>query len=313
MHNNFSKIPSPASLIGFEASARHLSFTRAAEELNLSQAAISKQITNLEDRIGRKLFIRKHRALALTKEGQILFEGVSNGLRHIQSALNWIGDSADTHSVTLSATTAFAQMWLLPRLAKFKQDNPHIDLRLLTSDDNFNPLDSHVDIAIKYGDDSWTQIHSTYLLSAEVTPVCSPKLIEKYPLNSPEDLEQAPLLDLDEHHWQWVHWYSWLQNSGISIRHNQAQMEFNNIPMLYHAAEEGQGVALGWSILVQDLLESGRLIAPFQEHISLNKPWGYYLIQSLESNLSPEAMRVREWLIRETENFGHNLSGVQSR
>lgn len=139
MHNNFKKIPSPAALIGFEASARHLSFTRAATELCLSQAAISKQITNLEARIGCKLFIRQHRSLALTREGQILYEGVSNGLRHIQSALNWISASAEAHAVTLSATTAFAQMWLLPRLARFKQANPRIDLRLLTSDDNFTP------------------------------------------------------------------------------------------------------------------------------------------------------------------------------
>ena len=110
MQSSFRNIPSPSSLIGFEASARHLSFTKAASELCLSQAAISKQITNLEERLGKKLFIRKHRSLILTKEGQILYEGVSNGLRHIQSAVGWITASLATQSVTISATTAFAQL-----------------------------------------------------------------------------------------------------------------------------------------------------------------------------------------------------------
>lgn len=299
MRSRFHKIPSPSSLIVFEASARHLSFTKAAFELSLSQAAVSKQIAKLEGRLNTPLFVRSHRRIALTEKGEVLYGGVYRGLEHMLEAVELLQAPPSRKVVTVSATTAFAQLWLFPRLARFKQANPEVDLRLLTSDDNQSPVGVDVNVAIKYGEGFWPNNDSTYLASCDVIPVCSPKLLEETPVNQLKDLLRLPLIDLDIDHWQWVSWKDWLLQQNIQFEKQHVSFEFNNVPMLYYAAEEGQGVALGWSLLVKDVIAKGRLVAPFDAHIQLLKPWGYYLLIPRSSEFSEESRKVKDWIIDE--------------
>lgn len=301
MISRLKKIPSPNSLIIFEASARHLSFTRAAFELNLSQAAISKQIANLEQRLGHQLFIRLHRSLRLSKPGTLLYRAVASGLGQIADAVEELSAPPPLQSVTVAATTAFAQMWLLPKLGRFMQEHPDIDLRMLTSEDNFSAVDDNADIAIKYGDNSWSNTESTFLLSGEIFPVCSPELAQKHQLNDLPQLSQVPLIDLDDSLWRWVKWKDWLIGQHSPLQSLRISIEFNNIPMLYSAAEAGQGIALGWSEFVQDLLDSGRLVAPFKQRVHIPKPWGYYILAPPATHRAEQITRVKQWILEQAQ------------
>jgi len=302
MISRLKKIPSPNSLIIFEASARHLSFTRAAFELSLTQAAISKQIANLEQRLGHQLFIRLHRSLRLSQQGTLLYKAVASGLGQIADAVEELNAPPSSKSVTVAATTAFAQMWLLPKLGLFMQQHPDIDLRMLTSENHLSAVDEGADIAIKYGDNSWTKAESTFLLSGEIFPVCSPELAQRHQLNNLPQLAQVPLIDLDDSLWRWVKWKDWLIDQHSPLRDLRISIEFNNIPMLYSAAEAGQGIALGWSEFVQDLLDAGRLVAPFKQKVQIPKPWGYYILAPSKPDRAEEITKVKQWILQQAQD-----------
>jgi len=301
MISRLKKIPSPNSLIIFEASARNLSFTRAAFELNLSQAAISKQIANLEQRLGYLLFIRQHRSLRLSQEGKLLFRAVASGLGEIADVVEELSSPSGSISVTVAATTAFAQMWLLPKLGRFMQQHPSIDLRILTSENHLGAVDEGADIAIKYGDNTWGKTQSTFLLSGEIYPVCSPSMAQQHQLTELSQLAQVPLIDLDDNQWRWVKWQDWLIDQHSPLKGLRTSIEFNNIPMLYSAAEAGQGMALGWSEFLQDLLATKRLVAPFRERLQIPKPWGYYILTEPIERQSEHIDQVKQWILKEAQ------------
>jgi len=299
MISRLKQIPSPNSLIMFEASARHLSFTRAAVELNLSQAAISKQIANLEQRLGHLLFVRQHRSLRLSSEGKLLYQAVTSGLGQIADAVEQLNSPSAIKTVTVAATTAFAQMWLLPKLGRFIQQHPNIDLRILTSENHLGGVDEDADIAIKYGDNTWPKTESTYLLSGDIYPVCSPTMAEQHQLSQLSQLTQVPLIDLDDNQWRWVKWQDWLIDQHSPLKGLRTSIEFNNIPMLYSAAEAGQGMALGWSEFVEDLISTKRLVAPFSERLQIPKPWGYYILMEPSDHRSEHINQVKQWILEE--------------
>jgi len=301
MISKLKKIPSPNSLIMFEASARHLSFTRAAVELNLSQAAISKQIANLERRLGHGLFIRQHRSLRLSQAGKLLYQSVASGLGQIADTVEQLNSPSASKTVTVAATTAFAQMWLLPKLGRFIQQHPNIDLRMLTSENHLGAVDEGADIAIKYGDNTWSKAESTFLLSGEIYPVCSPEMAQEHQLTQLSQLSQVPLIDLDDNQWRWVKWQDWLIDQHSPLTSIRTSIEFNNIPMLYSAAEAGQGMALGWSEFVQDLIATNRLVAPFTERLQIPKPWGYYILTETIEKRSEPINQVKQWILKEAQ------------
>ena len=301
MISRLKKIPSPNSLIMFEASARNLSFTRAAFELNLSQAAISIQIANLEQRLGYLLFVRQHRSLRLSQEGRLLYRAVASGLGEIADVVEELNSPSASKSVTVAATTAFAQMWLLPKLGRFMQQHPSIDLRILTSQNHLGAVDEGADIAIKYGDNTWGKTESTYLLSGEIYPVCSPSMAQQHQLTELSQLAQVPLIDLDDNQWRWVKWQDWLIDQHSPLKGLRTSIEFNNIPMLYSAAEAGQGMALGWSEFLQDLLATKRLVAPFRERLQIPKPWGYYILTEAMGHRSEHIEQVKQWILKEAQ------------
>lgn len=285
----------------FEASARNLSFTRAAFELNLSQAAISKQIANLEQGLGYLLFVRQHRSLRLSPQGKSLYQAVAFGLGEIADVVEELNSPSASKSVTVAATTAFAHMWLLPKLGHFMQQHPSIDLRILTSENHLGAVDEGADIAIKYGDNTWSKAEATFLLSGEIYPVCSPSIAKKHQLTQLSQLTQVPLIDLDDNQWRWVKWQDWLTDQHGPLKGIRTSIEFNNIPMLYSAAEAGQGIALGWSEFVQDLLATKRLVAPFKERLQIPKPWGYYVLTQTTDHKSEPIELVKQWILKEAQ------------
>lgn len=292
---NINRIPAPNTLIVFEASARHLSFTKAAAELSMTQAAVSKQVIQLEERLRVQLFVRTPRSLVLTAQGKKLYAAVFSSLGQIAAAVADIKSQGST-LVTLMATSAFATLWLLPRLQQFQQAHPDIDLRFVANDRNHAIAPDNVDLHVHYGNDSWGGAHSSLLFAVQVFPVCSPDFLERHTLASVEQLAALPLLELTTEHWQGMDWDQWLKQAGVDLPTQHIRHYFNDYVMLQQATELGLGVSLAWSGLADQALQSGRLLAPLQERVAAPKGWGYYLSDGVAESRRAEVAAVRAWL-----------------
>jgi DNA-binding transcriptional LysR family regulator len=298
------ELPPLNALVTFEAAARLASFTRAAAELNVSQAAVSRQIARLEQQLGTRLFHRGHRRLELTGAGRRLQESVSAGLGEIGRGVRRVRMSTDEPPVTLSATIAFATYWLMPRVHAFRERHPELDVRILAGDQELDPTADDVDIAICYGDDTVPAGQQRTLLGAErVVPVCSPDYRDRHPEltgASPADLPRQSLLHLDPEHWNRLHgvvidWPVWLEHYGVSLPGGLHGIRLNNSPMLIDAVLAGQGIGLGWRPVVDDLLAAGRIVPAVDA--TLETPRGYYAAVAAERPLPARARRVHEWLV----------------
>ena len=284
----------------FEAVARHLSFTVAANELCLTQSAVSRQIASLEQQTGIRLFRRLHRAIELTLAGQQLLEAVSRGLDQFQGCLTVLGSAAKVPKITVSATVAFAWFWLMPRLNQFSADHPGVDIRVLATDTPVFPGQGDVDVAILFGSGQWEGITSRLLFRERVCPVCSPSFLDEHPgLIRPEDLVFQTLLhlDIDRSAPDPVDWQRWLANQGVTGQPVLPGLRFNSYPMVLQAAEAGRGVALGWSYIVDPIVASGRLVHPVVGAMETRN--GYYLSTSKEAANIPELEEFLVWIASE--------------
>jgi LysR family transcriptional regulator, glycine cleavage system transcriptional activator len=238
-------------LHSFEAVARHRSFTLAADELCLTQSAVSRQIKALEEALGLRLFRRMHRAIEPTPEGQRLFESVTRGLDDLSVCLAALGASRKAAQITVCASVAFAWFWLMPRLERFGALQPDIDLRVLAADQSVLPGTGEVDVAILFGSGQWEGLESRLLFGERVYPVCSPAYLRDHPaLHRAEDLLDQTLLHLEygKPSFGGVDWRSWLLRQGVNGQPVRRGLRFNSYPMVLQAAEAGHGVALGgWS------------------------------------------------------------------
>lgn len=306
------ELPPLNALVTFEAAARLLSFTRAAEELNVSQAAVSRQIQRLERQLGTRLFHRGHRSLELTGAGRRLQESVTGGLEEIARGVRRVRTASGTTTVTLSATIAFATFWLMPRLHAFRERHPDIDVRILAGDRDLDPAADDVDIAVCYGDSAQVPGQQRILLGAErVVPVCTPGYRDRHPelrSGDPTMLAARDLLHLDPEHWNRIHgvvidWPVWFEHYGVKSAQGLHGMRLNNYPMLIDAALAGQGIALGWRPIIDDLLHDGRLV-PAIDIDEMTTPRGYYAAVASEQTLSPPVGRVHEWLMRRAQETG---------
>ena len=293
---NMNRIPAPNTLIVFEASARHLNFTKAATELHLTQAAVSKQIIQLEDRLRVPLFVRGHRALVLTVQGKALYRTVFKSLGDIAATVAEI-KSLSGKLVTICCSAAFATLWLLPRLHRFTQDHPDIDLRFLADERQLGTLPDTVDVAIRYSNGGWTDAQSHLLFPVEIFPVCSPLFQKQHRLHQPEQLAQLPLLELTTEHWQGMDWELWLKKTKCALPHINVKYFFNDYVMLQQAVEAGLGVGLAWSPLCSEALDSGRLVAPLRKKVAADPGWGYYLTTMSNAPARPEVQAVQRWLL----------------
>lgn len=278
----------------FEAAARHLSFTLAAHELHVTQAAVSHQIKSLEDHLGMPVFKRLNRALVLTSAGQALFPAVSEALDIMASAVDRLHNQDQSGELTITTMDSFAATWLVPKLGRFRKSNPDIDVRITTTDTSVDFARVDVDMAIRYGAGDWPGLSVERLMTEELFPVCAPSLLQSGPpLCCPADLKNHTLLhdDLRED------WRMWLMASGEDNVDAGKGPGYQHSNLVLLAAEQGDGVALARSVLVQDALAAGRLVKPFD--ITMPTEYAYYMVCPHENLDRPKVKAFRQWLIDE--------------
>jgi DNA-binding transcriptional LysR family regulator len=295
-------MPSLDLLEGFEAAARHLSFTKAGEELFLTQSAVSRQIKDLEDQLGVRLFERRHRALALTEAGQQFYAATAQVLTTMRSATERLrAASGRKRPLSVTTTNSFAALWLIPRLAGFTRTHPGVDVRI-TADTRVQDLERDgLDLAIRHGPPSLAGPNAVRLFGERVFPVCSPKLLKKNPLREPGDLKNHCLLHYDdpEVRHPWLHWKTWLEVAGIPGLKPAATLSFSGYEQIIPAAVAGHGVALGRTPLVKDLIAAKELVAPFTS--SADPARAYFAITSPSAANRPEVAGFVEWLKEEAK------------
>jgi LysR family transcriptional regulator, glycine cleavage system transcriptional activator len=288
-----NRLPPLNALRAFEASARQLSFTRAAEELFVTQAAISHQIKALEDNLGIKLFMRKNRALLLTEEGQAYFLDIKDIFNALHDATERLLARGAKGAITVSMQPSFAIQWLVPRLNTFNLLHPDIDVRIKAVDQAENSLTEDVDLAIYYGRGRWSGIHAEQLHTEYLIPVCSPLLLSgKKPLNEIADLAQHTLLH-DTSRRDWKRWFKHVDAQGGNVNHGPI---FSHSAMVLQAAIHGQGVALAHSVLAKPDIDSGRLVCPFKE-VLISKNSYYIVCREQQLELGKIAA-FREWVLQ---------------
>jgi LysR family transcriptional regulator, glycine cleavage system transcriptional activator len=297
-----ARLPSLNGLRAFEAAARHLSFTQAASELNVTQTAISHQIRRLEEELGIRLFIRKNRALALTPQARDYLPGVRAAFNDLRLATDRLLRKEDDRVLTVSTLASLAAKWLLPRLSAFQEAHPGIDVRITTSTALVDFRDGGVDAAIRYGRGHWPGLRAEWLMADEGFPVCSPALLSgKRPLRTPEDLRDHVLLHTSNANSD--DWRLWLTAAGLpSDISKQPGITFDLILMTVQAAIDGIGVAMGRTSYVQDDIAKGRLVVPFD--ITLPPDAGFYLVSPDGVPEPPKLKAFRQWLLASAKNKG---------
>lgn len=264
-----------AALRGFEAAARHLSFTQAAAELHLTQSSVSRQIAALERQLGRALFVRRTRALELTAAGAQLLQAVQQALATVDHSVDEIRGVAGSRRVTLTTYASFASLWLVPRLAAFQREHPDIEIRLDASDRVVDLRTEDIDVAIRWLPSDRLPDGAVALVDDVAAPALSPRLLAGARLRGPADLARWPLLDLDTrvpgaHRLNWDAWFAFTGAGDVSP--SAGRLVFSFVDQAVQAAVRGQGVALVRSPFLQDAVASGDLVMPFP---ALRMPVGY--------------------------------------
>ncbi len=288
----------------FESAARLASFTAAARELGSTQPAVSQRVVQLEENLGAPLFERGHRGVTLTEDGALLFDAVRRSLDTIRIATNDIRErhaTPGTRSLTLLTDFGFATYWLMPRLPQFKTLMPNVDVRIITSQDVLAANHVRADVVISFGhlSDEATSRDTVKLFPERVAPVCSPALLSRHGLprvTRAADLADLPLLHLEPTHPErWLSWRGCFAAHDLAAPPEHRGMTFNSYGFVIHAALMGQGIALGWAPLVDELVASGQLIQLFDTPITTNA--GYVL--SASRGHAPVVSDFRDWLLSE--------------
>ena len=286
------RLPPLNSLKCFEAAGRLLSFTQAAQELNVTQAAVSHQIKLLEGDLGVELFFRYPRRLALTDQGKALLPEVMEAFDKVSSAVRALSRTDNAQAISVRLAPSFAAKWLSPRLKYFWQQHPGIDLRLYHAHPPVDFAHEDIDIAVTYGRGDWPGVISEPLLSLDFFPVCSPAFLDNdKPLTDIENLKYYTLL----HDADYQIWNDWLKLAGLQDVDSNRGTIIDDTNVLVQAAVDGQGVALGSTTFVDELLDSGRLIKPFD--ITLQNDSAYHVVCP-KGHLEKSAVNAfREWLL----------------
>jgi LysR family glycine cleavage system transcriptional activator len=295
-----ARLPSLNGLRAFEAAARHLSFTQAAAELNVTQTAISHQIKRLEEELGIRLFVRQNRALSLTPEAQEYLPGIRAAFNDLRLATDRLLRRDDDHVLTVSTLASLAAKWLLPRLSAFQEAHPGIDVRITTSTALVDFRTGSVDAAIRYGRGQWPGLRADWLMADQMFPVCSPALLSgKKALRRPEDLAEHVLLHSSAGNDD--DWRLWLTAAGLPTNLSKMPgVTFDLVFMTIQAAIDGIGVAMGRTSYVQDDIAKGRLVVPFE--ITLPVDAGFYLVSPEAKADSPKLSAFRNWLVAAAQN-----------
>jgi LysR family transcriptional regulator, glycine cleavage system transcriptional activator len=306
-----ARLPPLNALVAFEASARHLSFTRAAEELGVSREAVSRQIRNLEDHLGLALFRRRHRALDLTPAGQALAAQARESLDAIARAADGLQRRRRPTKLTVTATIALATFWLTPRLPRFRAAHPGAEIRVVVADMAPDLAAEGIDVGLRYGDGRWPGLTARRLFACRSFPVCAPAyLAAGPPIKVPADLVAHTLLNLDgaphaPEDWRW--WLDGAVPPGARLN----ILGFDSYANVIQAACEGQGVALGFGGIIDGLLARSDLVRPIPD--SRDPGRAVYLVAPAGQALSPLARRFHDWVLAEAAASGPQSSGPQSR
>jgi len=313
-----SRMPPLDALRAFEAAARRLSFTDAAEELHVTQGAVSQRIKALELSLGVRLFRRLTRQLELTPDGQRLARGVREGLSHIIKALADIDHKSVAGALTVSVLPSFARRWLLPRLPRFHRRHPEIDVQILAEGRTVDLNVTGLDAAIRFGHGRYPGLHAAYLMADSVVPVCSPNLLTEHPvkIEAAEDILSLPLLhdtptETDHSKSDWV---SWLTHLAVPPRRLTSGLRFDQADMVIEAAVLGLGVALARTSLIADEMTAGRLVYAYPR--AAPTAFSYYFVSRPGCSSCPRVLRFREWLAEEASmplHDDHPLDGTASR
>lgn len=295
------RLPSLNGLRAFEAAARHTSFTAAADELNVTQAAVSRMVRLLEDRLGFQLFERRPNGLALTAQGKALQPGLTSAFDAIAGITEQVAAMRSAPVLTLGVGPSFAVRWLIPRLASFYREHPDIDVRIATGG-AINPFQDDWTCGIRLGDGDWPGYEAEPLFSADLFPVCAAKIAQR--LERPSDLRKETLLQVAHSPGDWP---LWLSAAGVKLAASRLGPRFDNYAMVLQAALDGLGVAVGLRPYVEDDIAAGRLVAPFALTVPKGRAW-FLVYQSFRQE-DPSFNAFREWLRR---NFKFSEFGPAS-
>lgn len=309
MHNLRRSVPSMSALATFEAAARLCSFTNAAAELGVTQAAVSRQIKLLEDDLNIRLFVRANRRVVLTEAGAALAATVSNAFGSMAEMIETIRQPVTENAVQVGASLAFSHFWILPRLSAFRGQHPDIKLKLISDDSLTDLRRDKLDVAFRFGKPPFPDAKSLASTPDEVFPVCSPALLDSLGMTTATaDLLRMPLIATDNLNPSWLTWRSWAQGLGLGEALSRASdtsvLRFNHYTATIQAALNGEGVALGWSTLLQGHLQEGRLVKLRSDRLKIEER--YHLLLPNGRTPSPATKTFIAWV---EETFAAEQSG----
>lgn len=292
-----ARAASPNSLRVFEVAARHLSFTAAARELRSTQSAVSQQIRTLEENLGLPLFERIYRGVKLTEAGHALFVSVQEGFGTIDRTIERLQHKHRHPHVNILTDFSFAAYWLMPRLPRFRERHPHIDVRIVTNQGVLDWRAQEVDVAIVFCDERTLAGGVPQLFREEVFPVCSPGFLQQHgPISDLETLSKAPLLTLTAEQGQrWLDWPSYFEQLGGITHIESSELTFNNYTLLIQAAIAGQGIGMGWHGLVDEMLEKEMLVG--LHDLRLRSARGYGLVDARPDSPGEAKRALWEWIL----------------
>ena len=301
------RLPPLNALRSFEVAARHLSFTKAAAELHVTHSAISHQIKALEEWLGIPLFRRVNRGLLLTESGQAYLRPVRESFQRLGEATWRLKAKGRSGPLTVSVMPSFASKWLVPRLRRFRERHPDIDVRVSASPDLTDFDREDVDVAVRYGRGHWsTDLRVDLLIRESMFPVCSPKLLEgPLTLKTIQDLRHHTLLT--DYDWRVDFWQLWLDAAGVTDLVPKHSLSFNYSNLMLQAAIDGLGVALTQNALAGDDLAAGRLVRLFE--VTLPTDYAYYVVTPSLTATRPKIVAFREWLVDEANLDRADLTG----
>ena len=298
-------LPPLNALRTFDAAARHQSFTRAAEELCVTQGAVSHQVKALEIQLGLQLFKRKRNGLLITEAGHDYLAVVRDVFDRLELATDRLLQRQRSGTITVSTSPDFAAKWLVSRLGRFAEAYPEIELKLAALMHRVDFAREDVDLAIRHGDGQWPELDAVNLSAEELFPVCSPSLLTSHGgLHVPEDVLRFPLLHLDDRY----DWSCWLEAAGASGEGPLPGPILNHASMLIDAAIDGQGIALARTLLAAPDLIAGRLVRPFQAAIPLRNT--YWIVCPKATRALPKIVAFRDWLLEEVAADRQRLAAI---
>ncbi|WP_425038119.1 LysR substrate-binding domain-containing protein [Primorskyibacter sp. S187A] len=296
MQSVWSLLSSPRHLVVFEAAARRGSFTLAAKELNVQQPSVSASIKQLETSLGVQLFTRRHRNISLTHAGERLFADVARAFEMLEQSATSLRQRVSLDHVTLSASSAFNNYWLLPRIRSFQQSHPDIDLRLQSSDREPDLNVEPISLAIRLGNGQWPDCDCALIASEVIYPVAAPRVMAAaVHLRNITGLLHQRLIHLEEPIRERPSWQEWFKAFSITETPPPSGLRLNDYALVLQAAMAGEGFAFGWHHLVDPLVKQGMLAARTEWAWTTGR--GFYLVWSKSIPLIPQAEVVKEWIL----------------